>query len=102
MNDGAQFLIAEEPYYRPVGDELVLFEAANAARIPVMLKGPTGCGKTRFVDYMAWKLQRPLITGFSWRVPREMIPHAANLKAYATIVVGSGLQRAGTYGISSR
>ena len=39
-----------------------LFEAAFAARLPAMLKGPTGCGKTRFVEYMAYKLDRPLIT----------------------------------------
>ncbi|HSD59357.1 MAG TPA: AAA family ATPase, partial [Burkholderiales bacterium] len=54
--------IQEEPYYEPVGDELRLFEAAYASRLPVLLKGPTGCGKTRFVEYMAWRLQRPLIT----------------------------------------
>jgi nitric oxide reductase NorQ protein len=54
--------IREEPFYLPVGDEIVLFEAAARARLPVMLKGPTGCGKTRFVEYMAWRLGRPLIT----------------------------------------
>jgi len=54
--------IQEEPYYEPVGNELRLFEAAYASRLPVLLKGPTGCGKTRFVEYMAWRLQRPLIT----------------------------------------
>jgi nitric oxide reductase NorQ protein len=54
--------IREEPYYLPVAEEVALFEAAYAARLPVMLKGPTGCGKTRFVQYMAWRLGRPLIT----------------------------------------
>jgi nitric oxide reductase NorQ protein len=49
-----------EPYYVPQGDEVELFEAAFSAKIPVLLKGPTGCGKTRFVEYMAWKLGRPL------------------------------------------
>jgi nitric oxide reductase NorQ protein len=49
-----------EPYYVPTGDEVELFEAAFTSRIPVLLKGPTGCGKTRFVEYMAWKLGRPL------------------------------------------
>jgi nitric oxide reductase NorQ protein len=39
-----------------------LFEAAASRRLPVLLKGPTGCGKTRFVEYMAWKLKRPLVT----------------------------------------
>jgi nitric oxide reductase NorQ protein len=56
------FRIGKEPYYLPVGEEVSLFEAAYAARLPVMLKGPTGCGKTRFVEHMAWRLRRPLIT----------------------------------------
>ncbi len=54
--------VPDEPYYQPVGDETGLFEAAYRRRLPVLLKGPTGCGKTRFVEYMAWRLQRPLIT----------------------------------------
>jgi nitric oxide reductase NorQ protein len=55
-------LIEQEPYYQPVGSEVALFEAAYASQIPVLLKGPTGCGKTRFVEYMAWRLKLPLIT----------------------------------------
>jgi nitric oxide reductase NorQ protein len=51
-----------EPYYLAVAREIELFEAAYAARLPVMLKGPTGSGKTRFVEHMAWRLKRPLIT----------------------------------------
>lgn len=64
MNDRTieQYRIKEEPYYRPVTNEVDLYEAAYGARMPVMLKGPTGCGKSRFVEYMAYKLQRPLIT----------------------------------------
>ena len=57
-----QYRIAKEPFYQPQGDEVALYEAAYAARLPVMLKGPTGCGKSRFVEHMAWKLGRPLIT----------------------------------------
>lgn len=57
-----QYLIREEPYYRPVAQEVELYEAAYAARMPVMLKGPTGCGKSRFVEFMAWRLNTPLIT----------------------------------------
>ncbi|MDX1594386.1 MAG: CbbQ/NirQ/NorQ/GpvN family protein, partial [Gammaproteobacteria bacterium] len=49
-------------YYAPVGDEVALYEAAYGARMPMMLKGPTGCGKSRFVEYMAWKLGLPLVT----------------------------------------
>ena len=58
----SQYRIAQEPYYRTVADEVALYEAAYSVRMPMMLKGPTGCGKTRFVEYMAWKLQKPLIT----------------------------------------
>jgi len=52
--------IKEEPFYLPLRDEVQIFEAAYAQKIPVLLKGPTGCGKTRFVEYMAYKLGRPL------------------------------------------
>ncbi|MDD3516748.1 MAG: CbbQ/NirQ/NorQ/GpvN family protein [Chromatiales bacterium] len=62
MSNVEQYRIKNEPYYRAVGEEISLFEAAYSARMPVMLKGPTGCGKSRFVEYMAWKLGRPLIT----------------------------------------
>jgi nitric oxide reductase NorQ protein len=54
--------IPAEPYYQAVADEVTLFQAAAAKRLPVLLKGPTGCGKTRFVEYMAWQLGRPLVT----------------------------------------
>ncbi len=57
-----QYLVKDEPYYLPADDEIDTFMAAYAARLPVMLKGPTGCGKTRFVEYMAYRLKRPLIT----------------------------------------
>jgi len=50
------FKITEEPFYLPIKDEVELFETAYARRIPVLLKGPTGAGKTRFVEYMSWKL----------------------------------------------
>jgi len=50
------------PYYEPQGNEIAIFEAAYRKRLPVMLKGPTGCGKTRFLEYMAFHLKRPLVT----------------------------------------
>ncbi|MGW5381567.1 AAA family ATPase [Nocardia sp. NPDC003963] len=50
------------PYYEPVGDEVEVFRAAYRQRLPVVLKGPTGCGKTRFVEAMAHELGRPLVT----------------------------------------
>jgi nitric oxide reductase NorQ protein len=57
-----QYRIGKEPFYLPVGDEVTLFELAARSRTPVMLKGPTGCGKTRFVEHMAYRLKRPLVT----------------------------------------
>ncbi len=60
--DPQQYIIKTEPYYKPVADEVELYEAAYNARMPVMLKGPTGCGKSRFVEYIAFKLGKPLIT----------------------------------------
>lgn len=57
-----KYKIENEPYYLPINQEVELFEAAYEAKLPAMLKGPTGCGKTRFVEYMAYKLNRPLIT----------------------------------------
>jgi nitric oxide reductase NorQ protein len=56
------YRIRQEPYYQPAGNEITLFERAYERRLPMVLKGPTGCGKTRFIEYMAWKLGRPLIT----------------------------------------
>lgn len=53
---------AAEPFYLPSGNEIALFEQCHARQLAVMLKGPTGCGKTRFVEHMAWRLGRPLIT----------------------------------------
>ena len=55
-----EFRLTEEPFYLPVGDEIRLFETAYEEQIPVLLKGPTGCGKTRFVEHMSWKLHQHL------------------------------------------
>jgi nitric oxide reductase NorQ protein len=60
--DRQQYIIQDEPYYEPVADEIERYEAAYNVRMPMMLKGPTGCGKSRFVEYMAYKLGKPLIT----------------------------------------
>jgi nitric oxide reductase NorQ protein len=56
------YRILNEPYYQSIGNEISVFEAAYVSRLPVMLKGPTGCGKTRFIEHMAWRLGRPLVT----------------------------------------
>ncbi|MEJ6007137.1 AAA family ATPase [Paucibacter sp. AS339] len=58
----AQGLSQELPFYAPQGDECRLFEHAHANALPLLIKGPTGCGKTRFVEHMAARLDRPLIT----------------------------------------
>ncbi len=57
-----EHLIITEPFYLAQGDELAIAEAAYQHKIPLLLKGPTGCGKTRFMQYLAWRLKRPLIT----------------------------------------
>src|SRR3990170_1806621 len=55
-----EYILTDEPFYLPVSDEIQLFEASYEQRIPVLLKGPTGCGKTSFVEHMAYRLGRPL------------------------------------------
>jgi nitric oxide reductase NorQ protein len=70
-----EFIIKDEPFYIPSSDEVQIFEAAYRQRVPVLLKGPTGTGKTRFVEYMAWKLGQPLT------VVKEQINADANRAA---------------------
>ena len=53
---------AQAPYYLATADEVAVFEQCHARGLAVMLKGPTGCGKTRFIEHMAWRLRRPLVT----------------------------------------
>lgn len=60
-HEGVRWL-EREPYYLPGADEIAIFERCHAQGLAVMLKGPTGCGKTRFVEHMAWRLRRPLVT----------------------------------------
>ncbi|MGA0274911.1 MAG: AAA family ATPase [Dehalococcoidia bacterium] len=56
QRDIEEFYIGEEPFYVPTSDEIEIFESAYRQRVPVLLKGPTGTGKTRFVEHMAWRL----------------------------------------------
>jgi len=62
-------IIREEPFYLPIHDEVEIFGAAYAQQMPVLLKGPTGCGKTRFIEYMAYVLGRSLLTAPRYRSP---------------------------------
>ena len=62
LPDGLRHPGGAEPYYLPVGDEVTIFGECHRRGLAVMLKGPTGCGKTRFVEHMAWRLNRPLVT----------------------------------------
>ena len=57
-----QYKIEQEPFYKQLSNEVELYQASYDAKLPVMVKGPTGCGKSRFVEYMAWKLGKPIIT----------------------------------------
>lgn len=57
-----EYSFAEEPYYFASGSEIEVYEAAWNNQLPVLLKGPTGCGKTRFIEYMSWRLKKNLIT----------------------------------------
>ena len=57
-----EYFIKDEPYYEPIGEEIEVFMAAYQQQLPVLLKGPTGCGKTRFMEHMAWRLKKPFIT----------------------------------------
>ena len=57
-----QYKLKTDPYYQPLGSEVTHFEAAYQDRMPMMLKGPTGCGKTRFIEHMAYRLGKPLVT----------------------------------------
>ena len=57
-----QFRVREEPHYLPVKNECEFFRSAFEQNIPLVLKGPTGCGKTRFVEKMAWEMDLPLMT----------------------------------------
>mgnify|MGYP001366770237 CR=1 FL=1 len=60
--DASEYLLKKAPYYLPCGDEVEVFEKAHSEQLPVILAGPTGCGKTRFVEHMAFRLKRPLVT----------------------------------------
>ena len=55
-------VLNDVPYYYAVGKEIEVFEHTNKNKLPFLLKGPTGTGKSRFIEYMAYKLDKKLIT----------------------------------------
>jgi len=77
-----------EPYYLPIGDEVEVFRAAYEARLPVLLKGPTGCGKTRFVEYMAYQIYRDTASASHAEVPTPLITVACHEDLSSTDMVG--------------
>jgi nitric oxide reductase NorQ protein len=76
--------VIDEPYYLPIGDEVSLFRAAYDCRLPVLLKGPTGCGKTRFVEYMAYTLRASSGNG----IPGNLITVACHEDLTGSDLVG--------------
>ena len=82
--------LQDEPYYLPLADEVEVFMAAYEQRLPVLLKGPTGCGKTRFVEYMAHRIYRQ--GGNSIRQPLQTVACHEDLSA--TDLVGRFLLKA--------
>jgi nitric oxide reductase NorQ protein len=76
--------VSVEPYYLPIADEVAIFTAAYQARLPVLLKGPTGCGKTRFVEYMARRLRAATNNG----VPDNLITVACHEDLTGSDLVG--------------
>ncbi len=62
VNQSRSMNFVKKPYYKATSKEIIVFEHAFKNRLPVLLKGPTGTGKTRFIEYMAYALNKPLIT----------------------------------------
>jgi nitric oxide reductase NorQ protein len=82
--------VDETPYYLPIGDEVEIFSAAYACRLPALLKGPTGCGKTRFVEYMACRLRRAAGNGTAEQaaIPGNLITVACHEDLTGSDLVG--------------
>ncbi|MDA0788748.1 MAG: CbbQ/NirQ/NorQ/GpvN family protein [Proteobacteria bacterium] len=94
MSNEESYALRDEPYYRPLADEVELFLAAYHERLPVLLKGPTGCGKTRFVEHMAWRLYRGDESGEDRRaVTNPLQTVACHEDLSATDLVGRYLLR---------
>src|SRR6266496_325854 len=86
-----EYIFTEEPFYLSVAHEIEIFEAAHSKRLPILLKGPTGCGKTRFLEYMSHRLG-----------PLPLITVACHEDLTATDLVGRYLLEADVYSFSVR
>ena len=82
-----EYIVSEEPFYLAVSDEIDIFEAAFAQRVPVLLKGPTGTGKTRFVEYMSWRLNKQRAKN-GRRDPTPLVTVACHADMTASDLVG--------------
>src|SRR4030042_1654268 len=78
-----EYVLTQEPFYVSVSDEVELFNAAFQQKIPVLLKGPTGCGKTRFIEYMAYRRPRPLTVIRDVKTSEEEADHGLPLVTVA-------------------
>jgi len=76
-----EYFVEAEPCYEPVGDEFTFFLVAYENQLPVLLKDPTGCGKTRFIEHMAWRLKR---SGLEEGVSTRLLVYIQVSRARAT------------------
>ncbi|MCW5890483.1 MAG: CbbQ/NirQ/NorQ/GpvN family protein [bacterium] len=83
--------VSDVPFYLPIADEVEVFRAAWETRLPVLLKGPTGCGKTRFVEYMAATLPRQ--AGAAGSIPGNLVTVACHEDLTGSDLVGRYLIR---------
>jgi nitric oxide reductase NorQ protein len=83
-----EFIIEQEPFYLPVADEIDIFEAAHAEQVPILLKGPTGTGKTRFVEYMSWRINNERAKSANGIAPSSLVTVACHEDLTASDLVG--------------
>jgi len=83
-----EFVVEQEPFYLPVADEVDIFEAAHAEKVPILLKGPTGTGKTRFVEYMSWRINNERAKAANGIAPSSLVTVACHEDLTASDLVG--------------
>ena len=83
-----EFIVEQEPFYLPVSDEVDIFNAAYAEQVPILLKGPTGTGKTRFVEYMSWRINHERAKSANGVAPSALVTVACHEDLTASDLVG--------------